>query len=65
MNEDKLKLFQTEEEVRSYAKVNGMDEGGITKTIAQWKSVVSKEPVIVKGSKKFGFMNRNAVETKD
>lgn len=64
MNTDKLKLFRSEEEVRSYAKVNGQDEAGINRMVAQWKSATT-EKELVKGSKRFGFMNRNAIETKN
>ena len=64
MNTDKLKLFRNEEEVRSYAKVNGQDEAGINRMVAQWKSATT-EKELVKGSKRFGFMNTNAIETKN
>lgn len=65
MNTDRMKLFKTEEEVRSYAKVNGYDEGGINRLVAMWKSATSENKDLIKGSKKFGFMSTDAIETKD
>jgi len=64
MNTDRLKLFKTEDEIRSYAKVNGHDEGGTNKLVAQWKSATSDRE-LVKGSKRFGFMKTDVIETKD
>ena len=64
MNTDKLKLFRNEEEVRSYARVNGQDEAGVNRMVAQWKSATA-EKELVKGSKRFGFMKTDVIETKD
>lgn len=39
MNNDMLKLFETEEDIRAYAKVNGYDSGGISKLIDRWHNL--------------------------
>jgi len=65
MNTDRLKLFRTEDEVRSYAKVSGFDEGGTNKLVAQWKSATSESKDLIKGSKRYGFIDTNAIETKN
>jgi hypothetical protein len=66
MNIDRLKIFKTEDEVRSFAKVNGYDQGGANKLVAQWKSS-TQTPVkeIKKGVKKFGIMGSNDYSSKN
>jgi hypothetical protein len=66
MNTERLKLFRTEEEVRSFAKVNGYDQGGADKMVAQWKSA-TQNPVkeIKKGTKKFGVLGSNDYSSKN
>ena len=39
MTNDMLKLFETEEDLRAYAKVNGYDSGGIAKLIERWNGL--------------------------
>jgi hypothetical protein len=66
MDTDRLKLFKTEEELRSYARVSGHDQGGADKLVAQWKVLQSGDPKEVKkGFKKFGIIDRNAYSSKD
>ena len=49
MNNDKLKVFKSEADVRSYAKVNGYDKGGIDKLVTRWETLENepKEPLII------------------
>ena len=66
MNTDKLRLFRTEEEIRSYAKVNGYDEGGTTKLIAQWKSKTQDPHKQINiGAKKFGILSSDDYSSKN
>lgn len=39
MTNDMLKLFETEEDIRAYAKVNGYDKGGIETLINRWHNL--------------------------
>ena len=66
MDTDRLKLFRTEEEVRSYARVSGYDQGGADKLVAQWKSS-TQDPVkeVKKGKKKFGILSSDDYSSKD
>ena len=67
MDNDKLKLFHTEEDVKSYAKANGYDSKGIDTLVSQWQEIKSsmKNKKVEKGSKKFGIFNNNDIEIKD
>jgi len=51
MTNDMLKLFETEEDLRAYARVNGYDSGGINKLIDRWASL-DDEPEQVENSTK-------------
>lgn len=63
MNTDKLKLFRSEDEIKSYASVNGYDEAGVNRLIAKWKSVKADRET---PNKKFGyFSNTDVIETKN
>ena len=66
MHTDRLKLFKTEEEVRSYAKVSGYDKGDADKLVAQWKSS-TQDPVkeVKKGKKKFGILSSDDYSSKN
>lgn len=39
MTNDKLKLFNSEDDIKSYARVNGYDAGGIDDLIKRWKEL--------------------------
>lgn len=67
MQEDKLKLFLTEEELRKFCIVNGYDEGLTSATVARWKAIEANPvPVIKTGFKKITrMMDSNAIESKD
>jgi len=64
MNIDKLKVFKTEDELRSFAKVNGYDEGATTTLVAKWKSI-GDEPIVRINAKKVTVMVENDIETKN
>lgn len=67
MNTDRLKLFKSEDEIKSFAKVNGYGEKGTQELISQWNAIksapVTKEPK--KGSKKFGVFSADDYSSKD
>lgn len=46
MDDSKLKLFTNEEDVRSYTKVNGGDEGAINNAVSRWKQLQKKDKVL-------------------
>lgn len=55
MTNDMLKLFETEEDIKAYAKVNGYDAGGIAKLIDRWHSLedeLDDEPEEIENSVK-------------
>lgn len=39
MTNDKLKLFKSEEELVSYAKINGYDTGSTDELLKRWKDL--------------------------
>ena len=67
MNTDKLKLFKSEDEIKSFGQVNGYDEGGINKLINEWKNIKESESTkkVTKGSKKFGVFSSDDYSSKD
>tara|TARA_Y100000004_G_C8686371_1_gene315539 strand:+ start:293 stop:496 length:204 start_codon:yes stop_codon:yes gene_type:complete len=67
MDNDKLKLFDTEEDVKNYAKVNGYGSKGTDALLSQWQEIKTnkKNKKVKKGSKKFGIFGAEDIETKD
>jgi len=66
MDIERLKLFKNEEDVKSFAKVNGYGDKGIEKLINEWKAaLVTPAKEIKKGKKKFGILSSNDYSSKD
>ena len=62
MIDDNLRLFTSEDELKSFCKVYGYDEGLTDATIARWKSLTA-EPLT--STSKTTAMEPDAIESKD
>ena len=65
MTDDNLKLFTSEDEIKSFCKVYGYDEGLTNITIARWKSLTAEPLAVFKDTSKTTAMEPNAIESKD
>jgi hypothetical protein len=66
MDIERLKLFKSEEDIKSFAKVNGYGDKGIEKLINEWKAAhVAPTKEVKKGKKKFGILSSNDYSSKD
>jgi hypothetical protein len=63
MNTDKLKLFTSEEELRRYLRVNGMDIGAIEKTVAEWSNLDKSSDS--SSTEKVAMLDLSNIETKE
>jgi hypothetical protein len=67
MKDDKLRLFTSETEIKSFCAVNGYDEGLTNATIARWKSLAAEPVAVFKATSKklTRAMEPDAIESKD
>jgi hypothetical protein len=67
MTDDNLKLFTSEDEIKSFCKVYGYDEGLTNVTIARWKSLTAEPLAVFKDTSKTitTTMEPDAIESKD
>ena len=67
MTDDKLRLFISEDEIKSFCKVYGYDEGLTNITIARWKSLTAEPLAVFKDTSKtiITAMEPNVIESKD
>jgi len=64
MIDDNLRLFTSEDELKSFCKVYGYDEGLTDATIARWKSLIA-EPLTSTSKTIITAMEPDAIESKD
>lgn len=67
MIDDNLRLFISEDELKSFCKVYGYDEGLTDATIARWKSLTAEPLAVFKDTSKTitTAMEPDAIESKD
>jgi hypothetical protein len=64
MTDDNLRLFTSEDELKSFCKVYGYDEGLTDATIVRWKSLTA-EPLTSTSKTITTAMEPDAIESKD
>lgn len=66
MTNELLKLFLTEYDLRSYAKVNGYDSGAIDKLVSRWSAINAEEvPEDIINTVKQSFVIEQDIQTKN